>query len=627
MQDRKSFGSGAIDIMRDLIDDNLGGSIKGLGFVYLFKVARGDIGLRLACPYPELKKGERKQDRRSKKEEESKKSVEALLADAGLQGEGSKEAASRWLPSVSKLVLDMYVLLKKAQHQQCTTLLKLVAWAGYLDQVKGLQHSTTAPYNPSIPEIVLVPKEESQGRYNNPFGSRVGSAPADSVLYEFGPNTSSWMMEVGIQVGVTVTESPPIRAIVEAYSSKPGNLGQRRMAELSVVLHPLPARDVEIDQFDCSNLVVGAVDTAAAAGEEEEEERSTFTAAELPLHQQPQLSAWPKLPAVASEELQRFASAPLSAIDMTDVLSSIAGEGNTAAGKPPLSTDMPFDVSTQPDAWTPTGQSTIARLSTELQESSQRAETSTFPGLSFVNQAHMQQLQQLILTGVAGAGGSDGAIDPQAAAWCSNAYQHLVELRLSLRTLSHQDSEAVTEAMNAIEVFMNHTPVGEDSDPHCFALRKRSQRFMLPSFQFITRCLLTTNRASILKVLNPWLPAASEDHVCNLTVATVLRTSRLSQIDRAVSQIDALLERLTKLIKARTTQVLQDNMDLLPPALVSTIALLFSVSHLEPPWLLLCSGGLGAGGQQLQHYCLSHQVEQPFKHSSEASRRCQAAIK
>ncbi|CAE7767791.1 unnamed protein product [Symbiodinium sp. KB8] len=125
--------------------------------------------------------------------------------------------------------------------------------------------------------------------------------------------------------------------------------------------------------------------------------------------------------------------------------------------------------------------------------------------------------------------------------------------------------------MNAIEVFMNHTPVGEDSDPHCFALRKRSQRFMLPSFQFITRCLLTTNRASILKVLNPWLPAASEDHVCNLTVATVLRTSRLSQIDRAVSQIDALLERLTKLIKARTTQVLQDNMDLLPPALVDSV--------------------------------------------------------
>jgi hypothetical protein len=238
---------------------------------------------------------------------------------------------------------------------------------------------------------------------------------------------------------------------------------------------------------------------------------------------------------VTFDELNAFAKMPLSEIDINDFITFLDSNNS-------IPSNIPFDLSKQPEAKTPIAVDMVKRLKEDMKGFIHSLNSGRTPELSFLTKRKIDQ--QINNTD------NDDSY--------TNAINELNILIQRLTTLSKSDESKMDQSINLILKETNSIIYSDDNDDLgseeriLFELSKISRQIVAVDITNIMGSMMCNEYVHILHHINPFLSKQSLDSILNLSVETMLRTSRVVQSNRVASAARQLSMSLIKLKKYHT---------------------------------------------------------------------------
>ena len=228
-------------------------------------------------------------------------------------------------------------------------------------------------------------------------------------------------------------------------------------------------------------------------------------------------------PGVSETELTAFCTAPLTPLGLDAHVTRVPYAA-LGAGAGAVSASLGFDVSRHPDARSKVARDMQARLAVDAAEYARLVSAATVPRMLATLDA------EAVVRG-----------DRTAA---RSGLEALVS---SLTQLRDRDAAYVREALPSILKRANtlESEAGSSNRPReVFALRQQAEQAAKAPLDFMFCLLISTQSESDLQTVNPFLTAEEARELLDLVVSCILHTSRVGQINRAVSEAHGLLRLL-----------------------------------------------------------------------------------
>lgn len=254
-------------------------------------------------------------------------------------------------------------------------------------------------------------------------------------------------------------------------------------------------------------------------------------------------------------EVKAHAGIPLRACQLNRHVFYAPAPGSGEDGCPPLDAELPFDVSGHKDAVTHVGQQMLHRLSEDMKFSAGKVRGATVPRLRYLHDVHLRALRENLADSADELG-----FDEATATYIAYARSRLLELRDGLAEMQAEDTAFVSTHVRGIERATNAISAdrGErDHDRLLFLLTRQARHRPRAWFSLLTSALLSTAPAKDLEALNPFLTKDERMAALDAVVVVLLRTSRVSHLNRCIAAIDDLVASMQKLVQTKVTDAIR----------------------------------------------------------------------
>jgi hypothetical protein len=242
------------------------------------------------------------------------------------------------------------------------------------------------------------------------------------------------------------------------------------------------------------------------------------------------------------KQLQAFGSRPLAPIKLESYLSYLS---RSELGVPAVSTQIPFDVTSDRSTQTHCSQATMQRVATDMYKYADKTNSEKTPTLLGFRPGEIHSFHT-----------SPGAL--------STATAQLSKLIKSLNQAMEFDRKSLWNLMNralAIATSDERSDTPSAGGPNGeinflrFRLGQVGEREPAAWFELLVASILSTTAEHDIRSLNPHMSAVAYKTVTSLTVVAMLTSIRISQTHRALSRFVLFSCNLT-LPAAGTTAVL-----------------------------------------------------------------------
>ena len=223
------------------------------------------------------------------------------------------------------------------------------------------------------------------------------------------------------------------------------------------------------------------------------------------------------------KQLQAFSSKPLAPIKLETYVVYLT---RSQLGLPQVSTQIPFDVSSERSTQTHCSQATMTRVATDVYKYAQQANSETTPILVGFTPAEIDSFHT-------------------SPAGLSKATAQLSKLIKSLNQAMNFDRKSLWNLMNralaiATSDERSDSPNAAGPDGEINFLRFRlgqvGERESAAWFELLVASILSTTAEHDIRSLNPHMSAMAYKTVTSLTVVAMLTSIRITQTHRALSR-------------------------------------------------------------------------------------------
>ena len=226
---------------------------------------------------------------------------------------------------------------------------------------------------------------------------------------------------------------------------------------------------------------------------------------------------------IPSKQLQAFSSRPLAPIKLETYVANLS---RAQIGLPPVSSTLPFDISSERSTQTHCSQATMQRVRTDMFKYAEKANSESKPALIGFTPAEVDSFH-----------GSPAAL--------SKASAQLSKLIKSLNQAMEFDRKSLWNLMKralAIATSDERSDTPNSGGPYGelnflrFRLGQVGEREPSAWFELLVASILSTSAEHDIRSLNPHLSEVAYKTVTSLTVVAMLTSIRISQTHRALSR-------------------------------------------------------------------------------------------
>jgi hypothetical protein len=242
------------------------------------------------------------------------------------------------------------------------------------------------------------------------------------------------------------------------------------------------------------------------------------------------------------KQLQAFSTKPLAPIKLDSYVSYLT---RSQIGLPPVSSSLPFDVSSERATQTHSSQATMNRVKTDVYKYAEQANTEMAPTLIGFTPAEIDSLHQnpaVLSKATAQLGKLIKALN-QAMEYDRKSLWNLMNRSLAIATSDERSDTPSAGGPNGEINFLR------------FRLGQVGEREPAAWFELLVASILSTTSEHDIRSLNPHMSSVAYKTVTSLAVVAMLTSIRISQTHRALTRcvscgvcnMEVLLSRLTYL--------------------------------------------------------------------------------
>ena len=270
------------------------------------------------------------------------------------------------------------------------------------------------------------------------------------------------------------------------------------------------------------------------------------------------------------QDLLDFAHTPLQQIADSHVV-EVPGEGHSQHNAGRLTSSLPFDLSISKRgaaaAGSAVGSGMVERMAGDLSESSLQASARMQHQLASINSSTLHQLRSSLTASTDLVSQLEDASDmptlqqasgftPETAEQVKAAIADLRALRAALQELAAVDQALTASSLRELVVRANsvlHESQGPLEQRLAFALCRSHGDSARITFSFLAAAVMSPSPEAAVLELNPHLPQKEVLQLIHETQLLLLRSNRVSQIERCISDSNSVEARMRQLVNTRLT--------------------------------------------------------------------------
>ena len=262
---------------------------------------------------------------------------------------------------------------------------------------------------------------------------------------------------------------------------------------------------------------------------------------------------------ISCADVSAFATRPLEHLDLS------AHIEECASGADGMLQGLPFDLAHLGIAHTGVAKAILGRMEGDIAASYCKAHQSKVTRLIYLGDRHIGTLEHESQSDVTSdhvegepeeGDGSPCAmvrtVSASSSAMLSNALQRLAELRHALDAEQSDEAVKTRKAVQALVDMGNETSGACDAcDQIRFEMMRFARQRISPWFELLAACQLSSCALEGLRRLNPCLSAAQAHGIIDATSGVLMRSNRLSQLNRATACVDQLVRDIKVILEQR----------------------------------------------------------------------------
>jgi len=246
-------------------------------------------------------------------------------------------------------------------------------------------------------------------------------------------------------------------------------------------------------------------------------------------------------------DIQNFCGRPLAPLGLEQF---VVERPRQDSGLPPVSSQLPFDVSHHDQASSHVAVLMIDRLKADMQEFASRTNNGMVKKCAFL-------LDEALACVFKPSDATPAEAKPEVAETpevvltrALSTLSSLIDALIHIRSI---DAAYVKNALTRVVELANHVAIASDADAdstmerYSYLLKRYCKQETHLWTEYLFGTLLSSRAHHDLQKLNPYLEASSIELLFDILVATILHANRVGQINRCISGANDLLKLLQRL--------------------------------------------------------------------------------